>query len=116
MKTHTSAAGGVAPILVTGATGFVGAALVERLARDGVDTRACVRGANINLLKGIQAVQVGDLTSYNDWGHALKGISVVVHAAARVQPERNAGGNGFTDRPRQPPELRGPRRSDATSW
>jgi UDP-glucose 4-epimerase len=27
---------------------------------------------------------VGDLTSYNDWGHALKGISVVVHAAARV--------------------------------
>ena len=71
-------------ILVTGATGFVGSALVARLARDGIDTRACVRRENVTLPDGVHSVQAGDLTGDGDWRHVLKGASVVVHAAARV--------------------------------
>ena len=71
-------------ILVTGATGFVGSALVSRLARDGIDTRACVRRENITLPASIHSVRVGDLTGNADWSHVLTGASVVVHATARV--------------------------------
>lgn len=71
-------------ILVTGATGFVGAALVARLARDGVETRACVRRDGFAMPDGVQTWKVGDLTGATDWRHALTGAVAVVHAAARV--------------------------------
>jgi nucleoside-diphosphate-sugar epimerase len=81
---HRLAVSGVDLVLVTGATGFVGSAVVARLARDGVETRACVRRENVNLPNGVHAVQTGDLTGDTDWGDALQGVSVVAHAAARV--------------------------------
>lgn len=71
-------------ILVTGATGFVGAALVERLAREGVETRACVRRNDVPMPDGIHTVLVEDLTANTDWSHALTGVGVIVHTAARV--------------------------------
>lgn len=73
-------------ILVTGATGFVGGALVKRLAAD----RACkgvvaaVRRKAESLPKGVWQVQVGDLLPTTDWGLALQGVDAVVHCAARV--------------------------------
>ena len=71
-------------ILVTGATGFVGAALVGRLADDGVQTRACIRLANIRLTDAVHTVQVGEVCEKTDWSQALADIKVVVHCAARV--------------------------------
>jgi len=71
-------------ILVTGASGFVGSALVARLALDGIETRACFRRDDACVPDGVHALQVGDLTVDNDWGQALRGIVTVVHAAARV--------------------------------
>ncbi|MDO9197159.1 SDR family oxidoreductase [Rhodoferax sp.] len=71
-------------ILVTGATGFVGSALVARLAREGTETRACVRRNGASLPDGVHTVQVAGLTADTDWRHALAGVAVVVHAAARV--------------------------------
>lgn len=71
-------------ILVTGATGFVGTALVARLAREGMETRACIRRDDASMPTGIHTVHVGDLTGDADWSPALAGIGVVVHAAARV--------------------------------
>lgn len=73
-------------ILVTGATGFVGAALVRRLA----EYRACrgvvaaVRRKVVVWPEGVQQVQVGDLLPTTDWGTALQGVEAVVHCAARV--------------------------------
>ena len=71
-------------ILVTGATGFVGSALVSRLAHEGIETRASVRRDNTSMPNGVHTVQVGDLTADADWSRALAGVGVIVHAAARV--------------------------------
>jgi len=71
-------------ILVTGATGFVGAALVAGLARDGVETRACVRRDGATMPDSVETVRIGGLTADADWSRALAGVGVMVHAAARV--------------------------------
>lgn len=71
-------------ILVTGANGFVGSALLDRLTRDKFETRACTRRQALPVVAGLQWVRVGDLTATLDWCEVLTDISVVVHTAARV--------------------------------
>ena len=78
-------------ILVTGATGFVGGALVKRLAAD-PDCKgvvAVVRRKAESPPEGGRQVQVGDLLPTTDWGMALQGIDAVVHCAARVHVMRD---------------------------
>lgn len=73
-------------ILVTGATGFVGGALVRRLATtpslNGVV--ASVRCKAECLPQGVEQITKGDLLPTTDWSSVLQGISVVVHCAARA--------------------------------
>ena len=72
-------------VLVTGATGFIGAALVSILpSKEGFEPVAVVRRQQPDPPAIIQTVQVGDLNTDTNWGLALKNIQVVVHAAARV--------------------------------
>lgn len=74
-------------ILVTGATGFVGSALCERLLADGNVVRAAVRtGDSVAYLpSGVDAVPVGSIGADTDWSKALTpDIDSVVHLAARV--------------------------------
>jgi len=72
-------------LLVTGANGFVGRALCSRLANmDNFATRAALRGTCRAPVAGVQAVSIGDLSATTDWGPALSGVDLVVHAAARV--------------------------------
>lgn len=71
-------------ILITGATGFVGRALQERLLTDSnYDLTTAVRRV-IDTPDEVRAIQVKELTSTTDWTDALQGMNVVIHCAARV--------------------------------
>ncbi len=71
-------------VLLTGATGFVGHAILARLSGD---TRYVVRSA----LRGTKQVnttdesaEIGNIDGHTSWPAALNGVDFVIHAAARV--------------------------------
>ncbi|OWY27287.1 UDP-glucose 4-epimerase family protein [Herbaspirillum robiniae] len=72
-------------ILVTGATGFVGRALIQRLAADtSIGVVAAVRRQPLDFPSSVASVQTGDLLPTTDWNQALQGVQEVIHCAARV--------------------------------
>ena len=76
--------------LITGATGFVGAGVVARLAVEGIETLACVRRDIVSMPEGVSVVSVTDLTANSDWRQALAGVNNLVHLAARVHVMHDA--------------------------
>lgn len=77
-------------ILVTGGTGFIGTAFVQKLIEHGRDNvRIAVRELRHRVGAGrMEIVRVADLSGETDWGVALTGVDVVVHLAARVHVQR----------------------------
>lgn len=73
-------------ILVTGATGFVGSAVVRRFVAQGAASRVAVAVRRIGgaWAQEVRVHAVGDMTPLTDWAIALVDVSVVVHCAARV--------------------------------
>jgi nucleoside-diphosphate-sugar epimerase len=75
-------------VLVTGATGFVGGALVARLLIDGSAMPVSALRAPIpyrpNTIEQVPEVLVGTINAQTNWTYALAGVELVVHAAARV--------------------------------
>ena len=67
-------------LLLTGATGLVGSRLLPRLAQDGLECRALVRG-DVALPPGTTGVR-GDLADPETLRAAVDGVDVVVHLAA----------------------------------
>lgn len=76
-------------VLVTGANGFVGRAVVAHLTRrtDG-RVRGAVRRCEAAPSNGMDVVAVGELSEATDWSRALEGMDAVVHTAARVHQMR----------------------------
>ena len=76
-------------ILLTGATGNVGSALLRRLTDAGQDVRCLVRDPN---RLGAQRVRVqialGDLADPSSFRNALRGVDTVVHLAASVRDQK----------------------------
>ena len=68
-------------VLVTGANGFVGRALLRPVAAAGHTPIAATRGARP---AGVEHRIVGALGPRTDWSAALAGVDAVVHLAARV--------------------------------
>ena len=77
-------------VLVTGATGFVGKAVLEDLLSESYSVKALVRQSSEFLPLIVEQVVVGDLADLNlrDFGgllrKAFKDVDVIVHAAARA--------------------------------
>lgn len=71
-------------ILVTGATGFLGRAVVEHLAGRGRKVRGAVRGEAAGWPAGVETAIVGDISGATDWSAALRNVDAVVHCAARA--------------------------------
>ena len=68
-------------VLVTGASGFIGQALVEELATGGHRVRAAMRQPADVFSRGVEVVAVSDLTRPVEWRFLLKDIDTVVHLA-----------------------------------
>ena len=85
-------------ILVTGGTGFVGLAILKRLAKDSQhDIRATVRRSDVVLPPGVGKLDVADLAPDTDWAIALSGVKVVVHASARVHVMQEAAADPLAE-------------------
>ena len=72
--------------LVTGATGFVGSHVAERLSKQGYRVRTLVRGSSDTRLLdalGFEKV-VGDLQDPPAVALAVQGVQLIVHCAAMV--------------------------------
>lgn len=76
-------------VLITGATGFLGGALTERLIAEKRPLRVAMRRPQIQCSSDLDVVLVPDLEPDTDWGKAVEDIAVVVHCAARVHIMRD---------------------------
>jgi nucleoside-diphosphate-sugar epimerase len=70
-------------ILVTGANGFVGRALVDELESRCMPVRGAIRHSNTRN-QFHQSICVGEVGENTNWFHALQGVGVVIHCAARA--------------------------------
>lgn len=89
--------------LVTGATGYVGARLVDRLLSEGRDVRALVRDpARLDAPPEVEVVQ-GDLLTGEGLERALEGCSVAYYLVHSMEP--SDGDDGFASRDRDAAEA-----------
>ncbi len=103
MKAALPESGGGGPVVVTGAGGFIGRALVERLVGRGTPVIAVLRQAAA-LPEAAEPRVLGELTAATDWSPLLARARAVVHLASRahaptrdeqrwIESEAEAGGS-----------------------
>ena len=72
-------------VFLTGASGFIGLALLKKLLAEGSRVRVLTRKpSEWPSQRNLQVVE-GDLLSQCDWSQLLEGVQVVVHAAAEIK-------------------------------
>ena len=72
------------PILLTGASGFVGSALATVLLEQGEHLICPVRSGSPATTERLRQPCIGDISTSTDWHPYLNGTGVVIHCAARV--------------------------------
>jgi len=89
--------------LVTGATGYVGGRLIERLRAEGRPVRALARDpSRLPETPGVEVVK-GDLLADSGLERALEGCSTAYYLVHSMEPAAGAD-NGFSDRDRRAAE------------
>jgi UDP-glucose 4-epimerase len=71
-------------VLVTGATGFVGAHLCPLLQQSGFAVRAALRSSQSVPTGANECVLVGEIDGNTEWTAALSNVDTVIHLAARA--------------------------------
>ena len=73
-------------LLITGATGFIGRTLCERMRADGWHVRGSARYEELKtgFSDGVEFFRIDSVGPDSDWSAALEGTDAVVHLAARV--------------------------------
>ena len=85
-------------VLVTGATGFLGGAVVCQVReRAGVRVRAAVRSESGVTPDGVERVLVPDRGPETDWRTSLVGITDIVHLAGRAHVIRESATDPLTE-------------------
>lgn len=77
-------------MLITGANGFVGKALVQSALDRGIATRASSRYMTAGSDRRAEYCQTGEIGPATDWSAALQGVDVLVHCAGRAHVMREA--------------------------
>jgi uncharacterized protein YbjT (DUF2867 family) len=78
-------------LLLTGATGLVGSALLDRLLADGVDVRCLVRDPKRLGARRVRVqIALADLADPPSFRNALRGVHTVVHLAAAIRDQSRA--------------------------
>ena len=73
-------------LLITGANGFVGSALIKQVAKQSVlSVNAALRDASLVFPAGVKLFRIDDLGANYDWKEALRQVNVVIHTAACIQ-------------------------------
>lgn len=77
-------------MLVTGGSGFIGQAMLARLAGERhMIVRTAVRRDSPGALVGAERILVGEICDTTSWSKALENVSCVIHLAARVHIMRD---------------------------
>ena len=93
-------------VLVTGASGYVGAALVPRLQATGADVRAFARNPERVAAAGVRHVEVvtGDAVTGAGLDEAMDGVDVAYFLIHSMEAAATAGRDGFAERDRRAAE------------
>ena len=89
---------GMALVVVTGASGFVGSSLSTSLAASGFRVRAAVRAGTPAELPGCSGVEraiLGDISASTGWSSVLTNVDCVVHCAARAHVMHETAGEAL---------------------
>lgn len=84
-------ASGTRTVLVTGAGGFLGSAIVERLLEAGHHVVACSHGAQgftAHPQLAVRPIELGQMTNASDWATVLTGVDAVVNCAGILREGR----------------------------
>ena len=85
-------------VLVTGATGFIGSAFLNRLTSEGwTGLRAAARRRVEGTFGPEEQLLVGDIDARTDWKAAVSDVDCVVHLAARVHVVREGAADALAE-------------------
>jgi len=84
-------------ILLTGATGFVGGALLKELVGKGDDVLVTSRKKISHFPVQVKQCYIQELSSETDWTRSLFGIDAVIHTAARVHAMNDSADDPLTE-------------------
>lgn len=83
-------------VFLTGGTGFIGSAIIERLLNDSYFQVVATTRKNI-LSDKLKFVTINNIDESTNWLECLKNIDVVIHTAARVHMMKDISDNPLND-------------------